>query len=177
LDPQFIRALTPVLLFWGAERWLGLSTAIGLAAAWAVGDLAYTRWRRQPIDRLTLLSTGLIVVLGGVTAAGADERVALYTPVIGDAVVAGALGIPLLRGGSPLVDLVEAQRPDEPIGPDERTLLDRFTAEFALLMLAHGALTVAAVWWYRDAWSFVTGPGQLLMIAALIARVWLLARA
>lgn len=171
MDPNLVRALAPILLFWFVEANHGLTAALALAAVWATGDLAWTRWQGRPIDRLTLGSTALVIALGGLTAAGADERIALITPILGDLVIALALAIPLWRGRSPLVELLASQRPEEPApSPSERRLLDRLTGEFAALMTGHAALTAATIAWWRDGWSFVTGPGQLLLLGALVAR-------
>jgi len=63
----------PVLLFFVAYKVADIYVATGVAIAAAVGQALWSRYRTGKVQRMQLLSLGLLVVLGGVTIAFRNE--------------------------------------------------------------------------------------------------------
>lgn len=167
-----VAAVAPVVVFWAAETWLGVRAAVLLSIAWVAAEIGWTRWRGQPVPPALWGVGALVVGLGGLSLLDDDPFWMLWTPVIGDAVVAGGLTVTWWLGRSPLTAAVVAQRADDPPDAVERAFLDRLTWQLAAWMAVHGALTAAAIPYDRSVWTLVSGPGQLAAMAAWGVTAW-----
>src|ERR1700722_19916146 len=94
--------LVPVLIFWLVEDKFGTFWGLIAAMIWAVGECIYEYVKTKKIQKLTLFSTGLVVVLGGVGALLDKSILFKFQPVIMEVVFAvvilwgGRKGEPLL---------------------------------------------------------------------------------
>jgi len=165
---QLLAALLPLVVFYAVESAWGLLAAVVSAIAISVGQMLWMAVRGQHIPRALKFSTGLIVVLGGITAASGDERFVLWSAAIGDFAIAAALLLALLLGKNPVYDLLEDSL-DEPLHPLQVAWLRSLGWRAALVFSIHGVWSGWSVTQSRETWLFVTGPGAYVLLGGLAA--------
>jgi intracellular septation protein A len=161
---NILLALLPLVGFYAVEAWWGTRAGIAAGVTLALLDLLVQRARTGAWGRLQLLMVGLVGGLGGLSLASDDERFALWTPAIGDLALAALLAFALARGKNPLADIVAAQQPDLEVHPLQAHFLRGMAARLALNFAAHAAWVATSVDDSREAWLFVSGPGQYLTL-------------
>lgn len=171
MDPrlQALFGLLPLVAFYVLEDRVGLSGAVAAAMAFAVLELAWHRYAHGRWNRVVAFSAGLILVLGGLSLVGDDERFVLWTPVVGDLVFAAVIAGAELRGTSLVIAALREQDPETDLHPEQERFLRGLAWRFALNLTAHAALTAWSTGGSRELWLFVSGPAQYLMMGAQIA--------
>jgi hypothetical protein len=97
-----ILGLFPVLVFWFVEDKFGTFWGLIAAMVWAVGECGYEFAKYRRVDKLTLFSTGLVVLLGGIGAWLDNSILFKFQPVIVELVFAAIIYIGG-RGGIPVM--------------------------------------------------------------------------
>ena len=167
-------SLAPLVVFYLVEDAFGLTAALVASMAFTVGDLAFSWWRRRTLDRIALVTGGLVLGLGGLSLVSEDERFMLYTPVIGDAVFAAILAGSVWRGRPLMVVLAERQDPSVDADAPRLAFLRGMTLRLAANLALHGLATAFAADASRDTWLFVSGPLQYVQLGLQFAfeMVW-----
>lgn len=151
-------AYTVVEATWGLKA--GVLAAMGLAAV----ELA-VRWSTTGrVERMTLFSAGLVVGLGSLSLLSEDERFVLWTPAVGDLILAGLLMGALALGRSPLAAAARAQDPELPLHPLQERFLGAMSWRLGLNLLAHAALVGWSAGRSHELWLLVSGPVQYAMM-------------
>jgi uncharacterized membrane protein len=162
-------ALLPLVAFWAVEAWAGTRAAIVAGIVLAAVDLAWARRRTGRFPPLPLFSAALVVGLGGLSLASDDPRFVLWSPVIGDVVLAGLLAGAELGRGHVLARLIAEQDPSADLHPLQVRWLDGLALRLAGNLALHAGLTAWAVPQPRSTWLFVSGPLQYVLLGAQIA--------
>jgi intracellular septation protein len=157
-------SLAPLVVFYLVEDTYGLTTALIASMAFTIGDLAVTWWRRGTVDRVALVTGGLVLVLGGLSLVSEDERFMLYSPVVGDALFAGLLALSVWRGRPVMVVLAQQQDPTLVDDAPRLAFLRGMTLRLAANLALHGVATAVAADADRETWLFVSGPLQYLQL-------------
>jgi intracellular septation protein len=152
------------VVFYLVEDTYGLTTALIASMAFTIGDLAVTWWRRGTVDRVALVTGGLVLVLGGLSLVSEDERFMLYSPVVGDALFAGLLALSVWRGRPVMVVLAQQQDPTLVDDAPRLAFLRGMTLRLAANLALHGVATAVAADADRETWLFVSGPLQYLQL-------------
>ena len=166
---RLLLALLPLVAFYLAESWWGLRPAVAVGVGLALVEVGYTRWAEGRWNRLTLGTAALVAGLGGLALLSDDPRFVLWSPVIGDVVIAGVLVTFLARGANPIAAAAEAQDPDLDLHPLEARFLEGIGWRFAGLLGVHAALTAWSVDQPRETWLFVSGPVQYVLMGLQLA--------
>ena len=156
-------ALAPLVAFYFIEDTWGTQVALVISMVVALGELAWQWHRTHKLDRTTLFSAGMVLVLGGVSLVFDDDRFVLYAPVATDALFAGGLFLSVWRGKAVMVMLAEQQHPELANDPIRRRFLRGMTVRLGLNLLLHAALTAAVAGGERSTWLFVSGPVQYIL--------------
>ena len=173
----FLLALAPLVAFYVVESTWGLRAGIFLALAIACADVAYQRIRHGHVPRLSMGAAGLVLFLGGMSLWSNDERWFLWTPAIGDVVIAGVLGGSVLLGRSLLAVAAAELDPDHPLDEEETAFFAGVTLRLAVNFGLHAILVAWAATQPRETWLFVTGPIQYAMLGGQVAiEMWLAKR-
>lgn len=168
--------LIPVLIFWFVEDKFGTFWGLIAAMVWAVGECGYEYVKYRRIDRLTLLSSGLVLGLGGV-GAWLDKSVLFkFQPAILEAVFAGLL-VWGGRGGEPfLLKVAKKSRPEifvhqnEIVALRQVQMMKRMTASLIVVLMLHVALLIyVALKGTTGQWAFWKGVGFNIFLG-----IWLL---
>jgi intracellular septation protein A len=157
-------SLAPLAVFYLVEDAFGLTAALLASMAFTAGDLAFTWWRHRTLDRIALVTGGLVLGLGSLSLLAEDERFMLYAPVIGDALFAGLLAGSVWRGRPLMVVLAERQDPTLVTDAPRRAFLRGMTLRLAANLALHGVATGFAAEASRETWLFVSGPLQYLQL-------------
>jgi intracellular septation protein len=109
--------------------------ATGLAIAAGVGQIAYLKVRRSPIDVMQWMSLGLVVVFGGASLFAHDPRFIMLKPTI----IYAVIGAVMLKPG-----WMNRYQPPATL-PWSRDVAAGFGYAWAGMMFATGALNLALV--------------------------------
>lgn len=159
-------AIVPLVVFYVVESRWGLRAGVLLAMAFAAADLAWHWFRHRRVHRLGLGAAALVVGLGGMSLLSDDERWFLWSPVLGDVLLAAVLLGSVLLGAPLLTVAAREADPELVLDADEERLFAGITARLGLNLLVHAALCAWAVGESRETWLFVSGPVQYLQIGA-----------
>lgn len=163
---QLLFGLLPLVAFYGGEAYGGLKVGIVAAIVTSLLDVGYGWYANGKVNRVVLVSTALVVVLGGLSLLSDDERFVLWTPVLGDLVFGGVLLASLFTRESALEFALREQQPDTPIDAPTQRFLRGITLRFAINLALHAAVTAWSTTQPRETWLFVSGPLQYLMMGA-----------
>lgn len=165
---RILIALLPLILFYALESWAGLRIAVAAGMLAVIGDLTYTRWSEGRWSRIALISTPLVIGLGGVTVLLDDVRFTLVGPAVGDALFTTLLIGSRLLGGNLLLYALEDIDPTVELHPLQRRHVDALAWRLAVNLLTHAALVLWAMNRSREVWLFVAGPLQMIFIGAQV---------
>ncbi len=163
---SFVFSLAPLVLFYVLDSAFGTEVGLLGAMVYSLGELLYTRRRDGKWNRMTLVTSGLVLGLGGLSLLSDDERFMLYTPVIGDLLFAGILLGTVLRGRPLLLVLSEQQMPDMVSDPIRRAFMKGLTWRLGLNLIAHASITAWSTTQSHECWLFVSGPVQYILFGA-----------
>lgn len=174
---RLLLGLLPLAAFYVGEQWGGLRWGVVAAVLTSLLDVAWGRLVEGRVNRVVLVSTALVVVLGGLSVLSADDRFVLWTPVFTDLAFAAVLLAGVLFGPGSLLEVALAEQdPDAPIDPPMRRFLRGVSVRFAVNLTVHGLLTAWAVGRSRETWLLVSGPVQYVLIGLQMVVEVLLAR-
>lgn len=172
LITTFLPGFAPIIAYIAVEAAFGETAGLICGMALGLGEFLWILARERRIDPFTLIDTLLLAVMGGISWALSDPVFFRLKPAISEAALAvlmllGSLGphryfLPYLQGKIGQGDIPEAVA--------KRMLV--MVAGFALLTLAHAALTAAAaLYWSKAAWNFVAGA-LFWILSALYVVAW-----
>ncbi|MBU0552984.1 septation protein IspZ [Myxococcota bacterium] len=173
---QTLWAFIPLVLFYFIEARYGLKEGLIAAMAFSALELAWYGLRERRIERAALLSGGLVLLLGGLSLISEDERFILYSPAIGDWVIAAILLYGVWRQRPLLATLAAARDPELVSDPIRRGFLAGLTLRLGLNLGGHGVACIWAAHAPREIWLFVSGPLQYILLGAQLALEFVYAR-
>jgi len=158
--------LVPVIIFWFVEDKFGTVWGLIAAIVWAIGECIYEYAKTRKVEGLTLFSTGLVVVLGGVGAILDKSILFKFQPVIMEVVFAGIL-VWGGRAGEPLLlKMAKKTRPEiftnqNPLLLESQLrMMKRLTRNLITVLLIHSILlSYVAVKGSTGQWAFWKGIG------------------
>jgi len=158
--------LLPVLIFYFVEDYFGTFWGLIAAIVWAIGEVIYEYARTRAVDRLTLMSTALVVVLGGLGALLDNSVLFKFQPVIVELVFAGILLWKGRGGRSLLFEMARKSRPETFTNmPPEileryRILMNRLTKKLVMVLIVHCVvMSYVALYGSTGQWAFWKGVG------------------
>jgi len=161
-----VLGLVPVIVFWFVEDKFGTLWGLIAAMLWALGECLFEYIRNKRVDRLTLLSTALVVILGGLGAWLDKSILFKFQPVIIEFIFAFILYFGG-RGGEPvMLRMAKQSRPEifvhqnEELGKKQKHLMVRMTRNLIVVLVLHSLfLAFVAVKGTTGQWAFWKGIG------------------
>ncbi len=117
--------------------------AAGLGIALGLGQIAYLRFRRAPIDAMQWMSLGLVIVFGGASILTRDPRFIMLKPTL----IYAAFGVVMLRRG----------------------WMNRYLPSIPLTWAPDVCIVFGYVW---AGLMFVSGALNLVLVAQADPKVW-----
>ena len=176
-----ILCLVPVLIFWIIEEKFGTLWGLVAAMVWAVGECAYSLIRYKKIDNLTLISTALVLILGGMSWWLDNSLFFKFQPVIIEIIFVGILWW-FGRDGTPaLLKMGEQARPElfSRLTPEQREMQSgifrTISKRLIVLLWIHIiAMAIAAVYGTTGQWAFAKGIGFNLLLGLWLVSEYVL---
>lgn len=164
----FFGGIVPIVLFTLIEEYYGVIWGLITALIWGVGEIAFELFKYKKVEKITLISNGLIIFLGLISLFTQEGIWFKLQPAIIE------LGFTFFLWGSlilkkPLFLVMARQQSIEP--PQE--VLEQFpglTFRLGIFFLIHSLLAVwAAFYWSTTNWALLKGVGLTVsMILYLI---------
>ncbi|MBZ4200819.1 MAG: septation protein A [Methylotenera sp.] len=79
---KFLFDLFPVILFFIAFKYFGIFTATAVAIAATLGQIIYSKIRHGKVEKMLLVSGGIIGLLGGITLILHDKSYIMWKPTV-----------------------------------------------------------------------------------------------
>jgi len=128
-----------LIVFWVTLYTAGIKPAIGASVVFIVLDGSYRWWRRQPVTRIYLLTSGLVVVFGGIDLLAANPFMIKYEAVINNTAT-GLFFAAGARGEKSLIQEVAEKRSQFPDRADVRYFFRILTLAWAAYFFAKAAV-------------------------------------
>jgi intracellular septation protein A len=158
--------LVPVIIFWLVEEKFGTFWGLIAAIVWAVGECIFEYAKNARVEKLTLFSTGLIVILGGIGAWLDKSILFKFQPVILELVFVGILIWGGRKGDPLLFVMAKKTRPEvfanqsPPVIEFQKNMMKKMTRNLLVVLLLHSVvLSYAAVYGTTGQWAFWKGVG------------------
>ena len=156
---KFLTDFFPIILFFIAYKLYGIYWATGVAIAASALQVGWTRLRRGRIERMHLITLGLLLVFGGLTFALRDPIFIMWKPTIDDWLFAAALLASQFFGEQTLIERLMAHAVDVP-----RRIWRRLNLGWVGFFLVSGILNLLVVYWlsgfYQAKQALVAASGD-----------------
>lgn len=173
---MLLPGLLPLLVFVAAsELWgdlVGLWVGVGLGAA----EFLFFLVTQKRADTFVLVDTGLLVVMGLISVALADEVFFRLKPVFLEVLLVGLLGWSAFGPRNLLMGLVlkgeAGGRVQKALAenPAASRAMRRQLGAMTLVFGAHTLLALAsALWMSKEAWAFITGILPYILVGLVAA--------
>lgn len=167
--------LLPLIAYTVIEEMYGLMAGLIAGVALGLGEIIYELWKYKKVSSLTLISNGLIFVLGGISVISSDGIWFKLQPAILEGIFSLGIWGFLLFGKNLFILLAEKQGATfpEPLKNKMKGLAFRVGLFFA----AHAILaTYAAFYWTTTEWALLKGVGLTVSFIAYLALEMLVLR-
>ena len=172
-----ILGLVPVLIFWFVEEKFGTFWGLVAAMVWAVAECVYQYLKNQRVDKLTLFSTALVVVLGGLGLLLDNSILFKFQPVIVELVFAGILIWGGRKGEPLLFQMAKKTKPEIFLKSKSPTLMSaqigmmkKMTRNLLGILVIHSILlSYYAVKGTTGQWAFWKGVGFNVFLLIWVA--------
>lgn len=168
--------LLPVILFWIFEEKFGTFWGLVVAMVWAIGELAWGYIKNRAIDKFTLFSSALVLVLGTTSLIMDNSLFFKLQPSVVEILFAGLIFWQNKRDRTWLFGFAKKANPE---------IFNNLTAEQAearlqamlklvqsliLFLVIHGLMMlVIALKGTTGQWAFMKGIGFYILFAAWFA--------
>lgn len=157
----------PIAAFAVVEQIYGTVGGVIAGLAFGGAEVAWELWKQGKVQGITLLSNGLILVLGLLSLWEEDGTFFKMQPAIFMLVMAGVFLVSSMLGKPFLVEAAKKQNPDLP-----PFVLDRFrgvNVRVGIFFIALAALSVwSALYWSTAAWATLKGIGLPVLLGVYL---------
>ncbi len=155
---KLLPGFLPLFVFIAADEIWGTITGLIVAVAFGVGQLVFTYFREKRIDRFTLLDTGLIVVLGGVSIIFDNDIFFKIKPGLIEIVMCIILAISVFTPANILFAMSKRYMGEMQMNDAMQKQMKRSISGMLVLFSAHTALVFySAFYMSKEAWAFISG--------------------
>lgn len=176
-----ILGLVPVLIFWVIEDKFGTLWGLAAAAVWAVGECIYSYARYRKIDNLTLISTALVLILGGLSWALDNSLFFKFQPVLIELIFVVAIWWFSRDGRPALLKMAEQARPEifSKLSEQQRALQQSMFTKLSrrlcwMLWIHIVVMVVVALYGTTGQWAFAKGIGFNLLLGLWLVSEFLM---
>lgn len=167
----FFGGIVPIVLFTLIEEYYGVVWGLVTALIWGMGEILFELYKNKKVEKITLISNGLIIFLGLISLFTQEGIWFKLQPAIIE------VGMTLFLWGSVIMKkpllTVMAEQQKVNLPPDLISEFPGLTIRLGIFFLIHAILaTWAALYWSTTAWALLKGIGLTLsMIVYLFAEM------
>jgi intracellular septation protein len=160
--------LFPILLFFVAYKFAGIYWATAVAIGTAALQVAWVWVRRHRVERMQLVTLGLLVVLGGLTIALHDPIFVMWKPTIVNWLFAAAFLVSQWIGDRPLTERMMGHAVTVP-----GAIWARLNLAWVLFFIISGLMNLFVVYWasgfYQAQQALIAATGDSAIDLSLCA--------
>jgi intracellular septation protein A len=185
LIKNLLLGFIPLFIFIAADEFFGrcygeaVGTRYALLTAIAMGVLQalYILFKEKRLDKMILLDTGLILVLGGVSLFSGNDLFFKLKPALVEFIMVAILGVVAFFNPRLLLLMTGRYMKGVEIRDAHLTVMRRSALGMFVLFSLHTALIVyAAFYLSKPAWAFISGGLFYLLAGAYFLAMFLVGR-
>jgi len=171
---QALTDFLPIVAFFVAFKFAGIFVATGVLIVATCAQIAYQWIRHHTVSRMTLISAGLVLVLGGATLLLKNELLIMWKPTVLYLLFAALLVASQFVGDKPLIQrLLESQ-----LKADARTWRLTNLSWAVFFVVLAGVNLVFVYRFSQDAWAnWKLATIGIVFVFAIAQAFWLAHRA
>jgi isopentenyldiphosphate isomerase/intracellular septation protein A len=170
LMKRLLPSLLPLVVFVVVDEFYGTSAGLIVAVGFGVAELIVTYFRDRYFDKFTLLDTGLIVILGGVSFALDNDIFFKLKPAMIGAIFCAILGISSFSSLNLFGMMSQRYLGGLQFNEAQVKQLNRSTRVLFYIFVLHTLLVLyAAFFMSKEAWAFISTVLFYLLFGAYFA--------
>ena len=155
---KLLLGFLPLFVFIAADEIWGTKIGLIVAVTFGIVQLGITYFREKRIDRFTLLDTGLIVLLGGVSIVFDNDIFFKIKPGLIEIVMCIILAISVFTPANILFAMSKRYMGDMEMTDAMKKQMNRSIVGMLVLFSAHTILVFySAFYMSKEAWAFISG--------------------
>lgn len=167
----FFSATLPLIVYFVIEHFFAFQMAIILTTVYGVGEFLFFYIKDKRVDRLILISTLLVVIMGGVSFMFESDSLFKLKPAILQLMGVFFLGyfwVTKKSVFSLMKDRLPKNRQNQ-VTPEMEQYLNRVTRDMSIMLLLHtGLIVYAAYYLSTGAWTFISGILPYILMIGLM---------
>lgn len=175
---KLLPGFLPLFVFIAADEIWGTTVGLIVAVVFGVGQLTFTYFKEKRLDKFTLLDTGLIVVLGGVSIIFDNDIFFKIKPGLIEIIMCVILGISVFTPVNILFSMSKRYMGDVEMNDAMVKQMKRSILFMFILFSLHTVLVFySAFYMSKEAWVFISGGLFYILFGVYAAfeliRTWL----
>lgn len=155
---KLLPGFLPLFVFIAADEIWGTTVGLIVAVVFGVGQLAFTYFKEKRLDKFTLLDTGLIVVLGGVSIIFDNDIFFKIKPGLIEIIMCVILGISVFTPVNILFSMSKRYMGDVEMNDAMVKQMKRSILFMFIIFSLHTVLVFySAFYLSKEAWVFISG--------------------
>ncbi len=171
---NFAIGFIPIFVFIIADEFWG--TEISLVVAVAVGVLYFLYYllRYRRVEKMIMLDTALIVIMGGVSLLLHNALFFKLKPALVESILVALLGIHAFSSRPILLDMSRRYMGNMELPPEQVQMMKGLTRLLFVVFALHTLLIVySAYFWSEGMWAFISGGLFYIIFAVVLAGQWI----
>ena len=155
---RFLPGLLPLFVFIAADEIWGTTIGLIVAVVFGVGQLLLILIKEKRLDRFTLLDTGLIVLLGGISLAFDNDIFFKLKPGLIGLVLCVILGISVFTPANIMFAMSKRYMGDMQFNKEQEKQMKQSLFIMFVIFSLHTVLVIySAFYMSKEAWAFISG--------------------
>ena len=155
---RFLPGLLPLFVFIAADEIWGTTVGLIVAVVFGLGQLLFFLIKEKRLDRFTLLDTGLIVIMGGVSLAFDNDIFFKLKPGLIGVVLCIILGISVFTPANIMFAMSKRYMGDIQFNKSQEKQMKQSLLIMFILFSFHTAFVIySAFYMSKEAWAFISG--------------------
>jgi len=157
LIKKFLPGILPLLIFIAADEIWGTKIGLIVAVTFGIGQFLFIFFKNKTIDKMVLLDTGLIVLMGGISFILDNDIFFKLKPAIIGLILCIILGISAFTKFNFMVAMSQRYMKGVTLSDDQ---IRQFTRSLRILFFIFSAHTLlvfySAIFMSKEAWAFIS---------------------
>lgn len=174
---NFAIGFIPIFVFIIADEFWGTEVSLMVAVATGLLYLVYYLLRYRRLEKMILLDTGLIVLMGGISIAMHNALFFKLKPALIEAILVVLLGIHAFSSRPVLLQMSRRYMGSMELPPQQIAMMKQMSRVLFVVFTIHTVLIVyAAYFWSEGAWAFISGGLFYILFVLILIGQWLYMR-
>ena len=166
----FLSATLPLFIYFAIDHFFEFHIAIILTVVYGILEFTFFYIKDKRVDKLILIATVLVVIMGGVSYAFDNEAFFKLKPAIMQLPGVGFLMYFVITKKS-ILELMKDRLPENAreIPPEREEMMNVMVRDMAIMLFLHTFLIVYSAYYMSTAaWTFISGVLPYILMFALM---------